>query len=101
MNENGADKNKSIMRISTKGNMRNDLFLQSCYKAVRVSFYFITFGFFSSLTLLLFKLVLCEEDGPHQLPDWRLNGDEEFPGVSAEKQKQTPVRKKTIQKENV
>lgn len=38
----------------------------------------------SSLTLLLFKLVLCQEDGSRQLPDRWLNWHEEFPGVSAE-----------------
>lgn len=38
-----------------------------------------------SLTLFLFKLVLCQEDGPHQLPDRWLDRHEEFPGVSAEK----------------
>lgn len=73
--------------------MTNDFYLGF------VSIFFKAFRFFSSLTLLLLKLVLCEEDGPHQLPDWRLNRDEEFPGVSAEKQKHTPVRKKNIQKE--
>lgn len=74
------------MRISTKGNMRNDFYLYRVATKRCECLFFIAFGFFSSLTLLLFKLVLCEEDGPHQLPDWRLNGDEEFPGVSAEKQ---------------
>lgn len=38
-----------------------------------------------SLTLFLFKLILCQEDGPHQLPDRWLDRHEEFPGVSAEK----------------
>lgn len=48
--------------------------------------------FLLSLTLLLFKLILCKEDRPHQLPNRWLNGDEEFLGVSAEnenKQKKT------------
>lgn len=40
--------------------------------------------FLLSLTLLLFKLILCKEDRPHQLPNRWLNGDEEFLGVSAE-----------------
>ena len=39
------------------------------------------------LTLLLFKLVLCQEDRPHQLSNWRLNWHEEFPGVSTENEK--------------
>lgn len=42
------------------------------------------FNFLLSLTLLLFILVLCQEDGPHQLPNRRLNRHEELPGVSAE-----------------
>lgn len=41
----------------------------------------------SLLTLLLFKLVLCQEDRPHQLSNWWLNRHEEFPGVSAENEK--------------
>lgn len=39
------------------------------------------------LTLFLFKLVLRQEDGPHQLPHRRLNRHKEFLGVSAEKRK--------------
>lgn len=35
------------------------------------------------LTLFLFKLVLCEENWPHQLPNRRLNRHKEFPGVCA------------------
>lgn len=41
------------------------------------------FNFLLSLTLLLFKLILCQEDGPHQLPNRWLNWHEELPGVSA------------------
>lgn len=48
----------------------------------------ILFLLFSSLTLLLFKLVLRQENWPHQLPDRRLNGDEELPGVGAERGRQ-------------
>lgn len=39
------------------------------------------------LTLFLFKLVLRQEDGPHQLPHRRLNRHKEFLGVSAEKER--------------
>lgn len=49
--------------------------------------------FLLSLTLLLFKLILCQEDRPHQLPNRWLNRDEEFLGVSAENEKK---KKKTF-----
>lgn len=39
------------------------------------------------LTLFLFKLVLCQEDGPHQFPHRRLNRHKEFLGVSTEKER--------------
>lgn len=39
------------------------------------------------LTLFPSKLVLCQEDGPHQLSHWRLNRHKEFLGVSAEKER--------------
>lgn len=39
------------------------------------------------LTLFLFKLVLCQEDGPHQFPHRRLNRYKEFLGVSTEKER--------------
>lgn len=40
------------------------------------------------LTLFLFELVLCQEDGPHQLSHRRLNRHKEFLGVSAEKEEE-------------
>lgn len=89
VNEYGAAQNKSTMKVRMKGNMRNMLKKKTKNKSeAHLVVFFIIFPFLSSLTLLLFKLVLRQEDGPHQLPDRRLNGHEEFPGVSAERGRQ-------------
>jgi len=50
-----------------------------------------------SLTLLLFELVLRQEDGPHQLPDRRLDRHEEFLGVSAEQMEKERIKKERKQ----
>jgi len=66
----------------------------SCFKTSD----FLLFHFALLPTLLLFELVLCQEDGPHQLPDRRLDRHEEFPGVSATKQKQRSEQLLTFSK---
>lgn len=37
------------------------------------------------LTLLFLKLVLCQKSRHHQFSDWWLDGHEELPSVSADK----------------